>query len=668
MTLISVASIKNYLLCISFILLYSQAFSQNTSLKNDDFLFAITEYGKWGYMDTLGKVVIPPKYEEAHDFSEGLGLVRENGLYGFINKKGIFQIQPQYYYAYPFHNGFALVFSKYGNPDYIEKSSKIAFKSDYKEAKSFFNGLAVVKTFTDKYGMINSEGNLFLDTVYSEIQYSFDKKFFLATGLLKNISKEGLTYENDIALYSSSGRLIVPHLTYSTFFTYNSVRERDFFFAELPKKSKDKTGSDIVGAILDSNNTLIASFDTNRKLILNGSAKLIPKKDTGYLDRIQFKSGNDIYLISNDNNLDIIRFNHGSALYNEKNKFYVINKEGKIISEKSYTSKDENYMTNSPFHIGLNNFERFLIDSLGNEVKSFHSTDDVNLDRLHFYSYQGSITYSSEDGNINSPKNEDNMPSFHNYIQCFDLNGDPITGDNLLDYDRDNGFVHGLLKADVDGKLTFFNEKGKIVWSDTTSGLCDYNFTFQKSAFYSLLENIDKRIIKVKDLKSKIPDLKLDKKDFSIVVSNDVNQIIKRKYHAQTFWLCNNTKKDKKIYITMGIAMVVEAKDDKGIWREIEKENYQNYYLSCARGIETREEFEKNNVYTIKKKTAIEFKFPKYNGAFKTKLRIRLDYTNPLNESDKRSIYSPDFEGNINYAQFWKPHNSADQFMIDYLR
>lgn len=33
---------------------------------------------KWGYIDKTGKFVIPPQFEEVHPFSEGLALVREN--------------------------------------------------------------------------------------------------------------------------------------------------------------------------------------------------------------------------------------------------------------------------------------------------------------------------------------------------------------------------------------------------------------------------------------------------------------------------------------------------------------------------------------------------------------------------------------------------------------
>ena len=50
-----------------------------------------------GFIDSEGNVVIPPKYEVAEDFSEGLALVAEYGwgsAYGFINTRGEVVIPP----------------------------------------------------------------------------------------------------------------------------------------------------------------------------------------------------------------------------------------------------------------------------------------------------------------------------------------------------------------------------------------------------------------------------------------------------------------------------------------------------------------------------------------------------------------------------------------------
>ena len=47
--------------------------------------------GKYGYIDTSGKMIIPPQFEIAEDFSEGLSWVRSWGggpNFGFIDRTG----------------------------------------------------------------------------------------------------------------------------------------------------------------------------------------------------------------------------------------------------------------------------------------------------------------------------------------------------------------------------------------------------------------------------------------------------------------------------------------------------------------------------------------------------------------------------------------------------
>ncbi|MEZ4892544.1 MAG: WG repeat-containing protein [Saprospiraceae bacterium] len=58
-----------------------------------------------GFIDTTGKVVIPPKFLNAGDFSEGFAPVRIGGRYGYINTKGKLQIKAKYEYAESFLDG-----------------------------------------------------------------------------------------------------------------------------------------------------------------------------------------------------------------------------------------------------------------------------------------------------------------------------------------------------------------------------------------------------------------------------------------------------------------------------------------------------------------------------------------------------------------------------------
>ncbi|PIU30296.1 hypothetical protein COT07_01500 [Candidatus Woesearchaeota archaeon CG07_land_8_20_14_0_80_44_23] len=73
-------------------------------------------FNRVGYIDKTGKVVIPPKFSDAGDFSEGLAYIRETypgtykhfSLYGFINVDGEKVIDYRLRMPADFHNGLAI--------------------------------------------------------------------------------------------------------------------------------------------------------------------------------------------------------------------------------------------------------------------------------------------------------------------------------------------------------------------------------------------------------------------------------------------------------------------------------------------------------------------------------------------------------------------------------
>jgi len=77
---------------------------------------------RWGYIDTTGRVVIDFRFDHAHQFTEGLGLVTVDGRVGFIDKTGATVIAPQF-----------------GT-----------------NSQPFFEGLAAVETASGKYGTVTS--------------------------------------------------------------------------------------------------------------------------------------------------------------------------------------------------------------------------------------------------------------------------------------------------------------------------------------------------------------------------------------------------------------------------------------------------------------------------------------------------------------------------------
>ena len=70
--------------------------------------FPINIQGNTGYMDGLGKLVIPAKYSEAGKFHEGVAAVLRDTKWGYVDSAGVEVVPPTYRGAGDFSEGVAL--------------------------------------------------------------------------------------------------------------------------------------------------------------------------------------------------------------------------------------------------------------------------------------------------------------------------------------------------------------------------------------------------------------------------------------------------------------------------------------------------------------------------------------------------------------------------------
>ena len=107
-------------------------------------LAAVKLNRQWGYVDLKGALVIKPEYDAANDCKEGRCLVKKNGKYGYIDSSGLVVIPIQFFQeANDFSCGRALVkiYEQYG---YIDASGTFAVEPQFESAESFREGLAIV--------------------------------------------------------------------------------------------------------------------------------------------------------------------------------------------------------------------------------------------------------------------------------------------------------------------------------------------------------------------------------------------------------------------------------------------------------------------------------------------------------------------------------------------
>lgn len=98
--------------------------------------------------------VLEKSWKNIGQYSEGLCPVQDNanGLWGYVDKSGEYVIKPTYYDAYPFSEALAAVKNKKGTFDFIDKTGKIVFQSNYTSISSRYNG--AVKGFLGGYALV----------------------------------------------------------------------------------------------------------------------------------------------------------------------------------------------------------------------------------------------------------------------------------------------------------------------------------------------------------------------------------------------------------------------------------------------------------------------------------------------------------------------------------
>ena len=93
-----------------------------------------TWWGRYGYVNSTGKFVLEPQYEDALPFADFLAPVKQDGKWGFINGEGKFIIEPRFEDAFLFSDQSAAV-KVGGKWGFINRSGKFLVEPKYVSAK-----------------------------------------------------------------------------------------------------------------------------------------------------------------------------------------------------------------------------------------------------------------------------------------------------------------------------------------------------------------------------------------------------------------------------------------------------------------------------------------------------------------------------------------------------
>lgn len=615
-------------------------FNFSPAQENYTALFRIYENGLYGYIDSTGAVIIPPKYKGAGEFSEGLAPVRENGYYGYIDETGKYVIAPQYDYAESFHNKYAKIFSE-GFPNYINRFGIQTLQFKCSEIFPFNDGYAIVYTpyinGIRKAGVINEYGSLVIDTAFSEISdyyeglFNFQQPYnkhgvvdirnniVVPAGKFSNIGK----FHNGFAKVSfnppennpsklrykgfinTSGEIV---LTLDNTFYYELgeiVNTDSLFIAESfeyePVKNAFSIGKRVAGGIMNMRGEWIMTDSTNYRF--------------AYLDeKLCIIDTNGIYRsIDNKGRPTGPRFfyySNGSYTFlsfgPEKNpkkelKYGVIDTSFRFLIEPFF---ELNWYTG--IKDGYFAFGKYLTDMHDNYIPI---GDGTHISKIGICRTDGKIIHE---------------PAFEE-----------------VDY---KGYVNGLILVKENGKPTYVNKEGQKVWQQKTKKSddalesldIDYQlmtwFTEGKYNFgWAPIHNIS--IIDLQD------EIQYEENKLSILLSTE-KTIFNKTNKGNALYIINDKTEDISVPGVDGaLYMVLQAKDKFGNWKNIESmpgSSCGNSYVPTK----------------INSKTIRKYSVPKYSGELKTKIRAVLHI---YETKDKiKYIYSNEINGSINPAQFWR--------------
>jgi len=632
---------------------------------NETPLFQIIENGRTGFIDSTGRVVIKPMFLDAQEFSEGLAAARLNGTYGYIDSTGKFVIEPQFDYATPFSEELAVVF-KDGRPFFISKTGQKPFECNFKALNQFKNGRALILTASKKIGVIDKQGKLVIDTAFISIE-DFVEGLAVVVGVSDSLTAERRRgwRNTNIGVIDTLGHFVVPYGKYD----FIGSLSEGLFKVTTPAQPWDTIdGYTQATGFIDKTGKLIFSKDEKDGSSINGDihcglAKMnlykywLPEAKAGVYSSSTIYEGyinlkGEIAI--NDTNFRFVEdFNNGRAFVRDSDyKYSVINTEGRIVSKEKYGLALERGFKNGLAFVSAKGGWG-LIDTNANFIVKprFYGIDEVGLVNGYFF-------YSVE--------NRDEKNKHEELYGIARQDGHIVYKAVMEDFDLD-GFVNGLLKCVINDKLAYINKDGKIVYQqlkDNSAGHINMNIDFMNRGYFTAYSKPHKTDIggfgKSDNSPQKISETdNFPPNSLSIIVQPENMGIIWGRYNAITVLVVNTAKKGFEFNAENSrLNMKVQALNTKGEWKDIE-------YLPnswCGNSY---------HVLTLEPGNYWSFMTPVYEGDFKTKLRIALEYIDPTDKSESRydrksiTLYSNQFDGSINPAQFWRKREYYPQGIMD---
>jgi hypothetical protein len=609
-------------------------------------LFRIVEGDKYGFIDRSGKVVIPPVFRNAGNFSEGLAPVRLHGLWGYIDVSGKFVIDAQFDYAGNFLESTAIVY-KEGHPFYIDKQGKKLFENVYAVTGPFSNGRALVKTHSKKYGIINKNGELLIDTVFMSMAPTGHNTYVVQGLNHKRDSWNDRVPQLELGVIDYHGKFIVP---YGKFMEIGHYRNGYAAVTTPPEYGDESQRTSILGYINARGNFVYGrNYDDNAWLNGDVSEELV---QIIYTISNKDKSGKQYtslvglsgQTILNDPRFEYIYdFVRGRAFAQDHERnYWLINRQGHLVTQQPFEDVvGKRFLENNIALVNVDN-KWGAIDSNGKFIfpPKFELIVEGDVIKDHFF-------FKNYDGEL---------------YGLADMTGKVIVPPAFQLVDR-QGFINGLLHVQVKDRLAYVDTTGKKVWiqksvpgkkTDTLNiDFMNRGYFYASSPHKEELAGLGGWGGSKNNSKSDFKKLPVNNNRFEIFI--DTMQTVKwsDRFAAFNVYVMNLAgdslffeAQDSRLY------MNVQARDLHGEWKDIE------YLPSSWCGNSYHKMFLAPGRYW-------QFNTPVYSGEWRTELRIKLQYKHSPDQEGSEVIYSNVIKGGVNPGQFWRKNEYYPNGLMD---
>jgi hypothetical protein len=290
---------------------------------------------RYGFCLPNGTEIIPPQYNKAEDFSEGLALVATGDIYkgyryGFVNKKGIMQVTPQYKYGKSFSQGLAPVATADKEWKFIDPQGTVKIAGPFLDADIFSEGLASVSVPHDlgsgvmsfKKGYIDLTGKMVIQPAYNYVM-PFRNGFAVAS---VSESTNG-SYKSYQVLIDKTGKRI----TNQEFVTIYHLPSDGLYPVKISGSSGLNSEKDVWG-VVDTKGQLHAARFNAQPYFSEGLASFRSDGLQGFMDKNGTVVVKPIYKTA-------LNFHEGlAAVLTTDGLWGYINKKGEVVIRPAYIS------------------------------------------------------------------------------------------------------------------------------------------------------------------------------------------------------------------------------------------------------------------------------------------------------------------------------------------